>query len=176
MISKYGEPQETTSDSLIWRNIAPFKRLIVHKEVYSARFPLLHQNAIEHVVDYKAPMSRIDDVWRYNGSIVLNRTMGEMSSFADNEAMNILALNLAHKVLSGAMSADAARITFGKETIKFFNGEKTADTSVLSFGGQFQTPDQGESVANKIRWIGDPANQKRTPAQKLNTRQAQEEK
>lgn len=175
MISKYGDPQETTSDSLIWRNVAPFKKIIVHKNVYNHNFPLLHQNAVEHVVDYKAPVGKVDDVWRYNGSIVLDRTKGEMSSFADNEAMNILSLNLAHKVLVGNMSADAARITYGKETLDYLNGKQTANTQVLSFGNQFNTADAGESVTNKIRWSGDPT--RRTPAQqKINLKQAQEEK
>lgn len=174
MIEKYGEPQETTSDKLIWRNIAPFKEIIVHKVVYSHKFPLLHQNALEHVVEYKAPVSKIDDVWNYNGSIVLNRNQGTMSSYADNEAMNILALNLADEVMRGRMSADSARVKFGKETLNFMNGNKTAYTSVLGFGGQYQTADQGETVTNKIRWIGDP-DIKRS-SNKANLRQAQEEK
>lgn len=176
MIAKYGNPTETTSESLIWRNFAPFKAIIVHKAVYSHRFPLLHQNSLEHIVDYKAPMDKIDDVWRYNGSIVLNRTKGEMSSFADNEAMNILALNLAHNVLTSRMGSEAARVTYGKETLNYMNGNKTAYTQVLNFGTQFETADPGQSVTNKIRWIGDPANQRRAPSQNINTRQAQEEK
>ncbi len=176
MITKYGDPHETTSDSLIWRNVAPFKKIIVHREVYSHRFPLLHQNSLEHVVDYKAPQGKVDDIWRYNGSIVLDRTKGTMSSYAENEAMNILSLNLAHKVLSGAMSADAARISYGKETLDYLNGKATANTSVISFGSQFNTADAGESVVNKIRWIGDPSQQRRPAQQNLNLREAQEEK
>ncbi len=175
-IQKYGDPHETTSDSLIWRNVAPFKEIIVHKEVYSHRFPLLHQNSLEHVVDYKAPVGKIDDVWKFNGSIVLNRTKGEMSSFAENEAMNVLSLNLAHQVLTGRIGSETARVMFGKETLNYMNGNKTAYTQVLSFGSQFDTADPGQSVTNKIRWSGDPANQKRAPAQNINTRQAQEEK
>ena len=176
MIQKYGDPQETTSDSLIWRNIAPFKKAIVHKEVYSHYFPLLHRNSLENVVDYRAPVAKIDDVWRYNGSIVLNQTKGEMSSYGENEAMNVLALNLAHKVMSGSMSSDTARVTFGKETMSYLNGTKTAYTQVLNFGTQFNTADEGVSIVNKIRWIGDPANQRRAPAQNINTKQAQEVK
>jgi hypothetical protein len=176
IISKYGEPTETTSDALIWKNVLPFKKIIVHKEVYYHRFPLLHQNALEHVVDYKAPVGKVDDVWRYNGSIVLDRTKGEMSSFADNEAMNILALNLAHEVMSGRMGAEAARITFGKETMNYLNGKRTAYTSVLHFGTQYQTSDPGETITTKIRWVGDPAYQRRPGSQRLETKQAQEEK
>jgi hypothetical protein len=176
MLSRYGDPTETTSDSLIWKNVLPFKKIIVHKEVYYHRFPLLHQNALEHVVDYKAPVGKVDDVWRYNGSIVLDRTKGEMSSFAENEAMNILGLNLANEVLSGRMGSESARITFGKETMNYLNGKRTAYTSVLNFGNQYQTSDPGETITTKIRWIGDPAYQRKPGSQRINTKQAQEEK
>jgi uncharacterized protein YceK len=166
MIDKYGEPHETTSDSLIWRNVAPFREVIVHRNVYSHRFPLLHQTALEHVVDYKATEDRIQEVLKYNGSIIINRTKGQMSALAENEPMNVLALNLADKVMQGKLTAEQARVTFGKETMDFLNGKKTANTQVLNFGNQFNTADQGESVTNKIRWIGDPEG----------TREAQEEK
>lgn len=176
MIEKHGDPQEVTSEELIWRNVAPFKKIVVHKTVYNHKFPLMHQNSLEHVVDYRAPVSKIDDIWRYNGSIVLDRTKGEMSSFSDNEAANILALNLAHDVMMGKRGSDNARVTYGKEALNYLNGNKTAMTQVLTFGGQYETADAGESVTNKIRWQGlGPA---RTPAapQPTTLRQAEEER
>lgn len=176
MLSKYGEPTETTSDQLIWRNVAPFKKVIVHKDVYNDRFPLLHQNALEHVVDYRAPASKVDDIWNYSGSIVLNRNKGEMSSYGENEAMNILSLNLAHDVMTGRYSAESARVLAGKETLSYMNGKATALTSVLKFGGQWQTSDEGKTVTDKIRWIGDPTQQRRPATQNTNTIQAQEDK
>lgn len=172
MVAKYGDPQEITSDSLIWRNVAPFKKIIVHKEVYSHRFPLLHQNSLQHVVDYRGMESKINDIWKYNGSVTLDRTKGEMSSFAENEAMNILALNFAHRIMTGKLTSETARIKFGKETMDYLNGNKLASTSVLEFGNQFQTQDPGETVTTKIRWIGDPDAPKTPKVQ----RQAQEER
>jgi hypothetical protein len=73
------------------------------------------------------------------------------------------------------MSADAARITYGKETLDYLNGKQTENTQVLGFGSQYNTSDAGESVTNKIRWIGDPA-QRRPAEQRVNLKQAQEEK
>lgn len=162
LIAKYGDPQETTSDMLIWRNVAPFKKIVVHKQIYSSHFPLLHQNAVEHTVDYKAPVEKIDDVWRFDGSIVLNRNRGEMSAFGQNEPMNILAFNLADKVLRGQMGSEAARVTYGKEYLNYMDGKRNANTSVLNFGTQYQTPDIDKSVTSKIRWIGDPNAKKTT--------------
>lgn len=176
MVEKHGDPQEVTSEELIWRNVAPFKKIVVHKTVYNHKFPLMHQNSLEHVVDYRAPVSKIDDIWRYNGSIVLDRTRGEMSSFAETEAGNVLAMNLAHDIMAGRRSADNARVTYGKETLNYLNGNKTAMTQVLTFGGQYETADAGESVTNKIRWQGlEPARAPAAP-QTSTLRQAEEEK
>lgn len=176
MIEKHGDPQEVTSEELIWRNVAPFKKIVVHKTVYNHKFPLLHQNSLEHVVDYRAPVAKIDDIWRYNGSVVLDRTKGEMSSFSNTEAGNILALNLAHDVMIGKRGSENARVTYGKETLDYLNGKKTAMTQVLTFGGQYETADAGESVTNKIRWQGLEPRRAPTTTQPATLRQAEEER
>src|SRR5690606_34266014 len=110
LLPQYGDPTEVTSDRLIWSNFAQFKVIIVHKHLYSSYFPLLHQNPVEHVIDYKASSDRITNVWNYNGSVVLNTTQGEMSAFGPNEEMNILSMNLTHKIMSGEINADRARV------------------------------------------------------------------
>lgn len=173
MVSKHGEPTEVTQDSLIWRNAPPFKRIIVHKEVYSSRFPLLHQNSVEHVVDYKAPANEVRDMWNYNGSVVLDRVRGEMAAGGENEPMNILSLNLSNEVLQGKRSPESARIQHGKETLSFLNGNKTASTQALSFGNQINTADSGETITNKIRWAGDKKPATKGPS--VSGREAEEE-
>lgn len=168
MISKYGEPNEKTSELLIWKSdIAPFKKIVVHKVVFESKFPLLHQNALEHTVDYKVNIDKVDDALRFNKSLVFNKAKGEMSSFSDSEAMNILALNLADKVLRGQMGAEAARVKYGKEALNYINGDKAEITQVLNFGEQFESADPDETITSKIRWIGDPDKREK---------QAQEEK
>jgi hypothetical protein len=152
MIEKYGEPNETTSDSLIWRNVAPFKKIVVHREVYSSKFPLLHQSALEHFVDYKAPTAKVVDVWRFDGAVNLDRARGQMSATSQNEPMNFLALNLAHDIMTGKMSAASARIKFGKETMEYLNGHQTVYTQTLNFGSQINTIDPDESITSKISW------------------------
>lgn len=170
MITKYGAPAEATSQMLVWRgNVAPFKEIIVHKEVYTHNFPFLHKDTLEHVVEYQPKVDKVDDVLRYNGAIVFNKIQGEMSSFSNSEAMNILALNLADKIMNGQMGAEAARVKLGKEYLNYVNGEKAAMTSVLNFGTQFQTADQDKPITDQIRWVGDPD-------RKQQTREAQEEK
>ena len=169
MITKYGDPAEVTSQRLVWRgNVAPFKEIIVHKEVYSHNFPFLHKDTLEHVVEYQPKVDKVDDVLRYNGAIVFNKIRGEMSSFSNSEAMNILSLNLADKIMKGQMGSEAARVKLGKEYLNFMNGEKSAVTSVLDFGTQYQTADQDKPITDQIRWVNDP--------DRKETREAQEER
>lgn len=168
MVVRYGEPTEVTRDALIWKNLPVFKRIIVHREVYSNRFPLLHQTPLEHVVNYDAKENRVEEVWKYDGSVVFDRTRGEVTVSGENESMNILSLNLAHSIMQGKMSPSQARIENGKETMNFLNGNRTAMTQALQFGNQINTSDAGETITKKIRWEGETGKQR-------NLRQAQED-
>lgn len=167
IIARYGEPTEVNTSELVWRNVQPFKRIVVHRIVYFTHFPLLHPNAVEHVVNYRAPAKRVENVWVYNGSVVLDRVRGEMAANGNSEAMNVLSLNLANKVLKGEMSASGARIQHGKEALAFINGDRTTYTQTLLFGDQLNTADLGEAITDKIRWPGE---------RKSSRRQAQEAK
>ncbi len=152
MILKHGDPSEKTDNSLIWRKVAPFEKIIVNREVHSSRFPLLHQNAVDHVVKYKVPPERVEDVRKFNGDIRIDSTKGEMTASGENESMNILKLNMANQVSTGKLSADEARIQLGKENLNFMNGQQTAYTQTLTFGQQINTSDKGQSMTKDIQW------------------------
>lgn len=152
MILKHGEPAEKTENTLIWRKVAPFERITVNREVHSSRFPLLHQNAVNHVVKYKVPTNRIEEVRKFNGDISIDSTKGEMTASGENESMNILKLNMASLVSSGKLTADEARVELGKENLNFMNGKQTANTQTLTFGQQINTSDKGQSMTKDIQW------------------------
>lgn len=151
MIEKYGAPSESTSSLLIWRNIAPYKRITVSREEVNHKFPLLHKDVIEHVVEYKVPVEKAADLTRFNGSVTFDRTRGELSARSDQEAMNLLALNLAADILSGKKTASQARSEYGRFAVDYMNGNKTTYTEGLQFGGQYNTADADESI--KINWV-----------------------
>lgn len=155
MIEKHGLPTETTDDTLVWRNIAPFERITVRKEVHSSKFPVLHQNAVDHVVAYRAPMDKVEDVRRYNGSISIDPTKGEMTASGDSESMNILSLNLADEVMRGRLTPEEARTQYSKEALNLMNGQKSAATQELRFGRQFDTADKGKPMSDDMEWKND---------------------
>jgi hypothetical protein len=109
IMQKYGPPQEATPNLLIWRENGPWKRTVVHKDAAEHAFPKEHKDAVEQVVPYKVPVNFFNALAVYNGSVVADRTRGELTSFGDTETTNMLSLNLAHEVMRGRMSAEQAR-------------------------------------------------------------------
>lgn len=153
-ISKFGEPQESTSSLLIWRNVAPFKRITVFKNEVDHKFPMLHKDVIEHVVDYKVPADKLDELSRFDGSLIYNRTAGELAARSNDEAMNFLALNLAHDIVTGQRMVEAARIEFGKVAMDYINGNKGPYIESLQFARQMNTADADQP--SKLNWATAP--------------------
>lgn len=153
MIEKHGMPTEKNQDMLIWKNIAPYKRIVVYREEVQSNFPILHQDVLEHVVGYNVVPERADDVLQYNGSISLNKTRGEISAFSEKESMNILSLNLANDIFQGSRSAEQARVEHGRLALEEINGITSRYTQSLSFGTFMNTANAGESITNKINWV-----------------------
>lgn len=151
MLEKYGQPTEQTTTALIWNNVAPYKRITIYRETVSHKFPILHDDVIEHVVNYRVPLDRAAELIKFDGSISFNRTAGELAVRSDKEAMNILSLNLAADVLSGKRNAENARVEYGKRTVDLLNGNRTAQTENLQFIAQNNTGDPDQSA--KINWV-----------------------
>jgi hypothetical protein len=153
-ISRFGEPQESTSSMLIWRDVSPFKRITVYKKEIEHKFPMLHKDVIEHVVDYKVPSDKVDELTRFDGSLIYNRTAGELAARCNDEAMNFLALNLAHDIVTGQLQVDAARAEFGKVAMDYMNGSKGPYIETLQFGRQMNTADADQPT--KLNWATAP--------------------
>jgi hypothetical protein len=177
LLTKYGEPTESTSSMLVWKGIAPFRRITVYREEVVHRFPLLHKDVIEHVVAYKIPTDKADELTKFDGSILFDRTRGELAARGDDEAMNFVALNLATDIINGKRSADNARIEFGKIAVDFLNGNKSVLTQNLQFVAQTNTSDPDQS--SKFKWAqaeeARPVNQSGQENKKVLLKQSQEE-
>lgn len=108
-MAKYGAPQEATASMLVWHNNAPWKRTIIYKEEVAHDFPMAHVDVMQQFIDFRVKPDKYDEMAKYDGSVVLERTNGEMSARCDKEEANFLAINLAHDVAHGKRTADAAR-------------------------------------------------------------------
>lgn len=133
MVEKYGEPAEETATMLVWHNAGPWKRTIISKEAVQHNFPMPHPDVMEQVIDYQVPWDKFDELAQYDGSVIVERTKGEMSARCDKEAANFLALNLAHDVVTGKQTVNGARAEYASQIKAMMAKESAPYTEGIKF-------------------------------------------
>lgn len=139
VMEKYGPPQEATPSRLIWFDNSPWKRTILYRDSFQHDFPMPHPDLLEQFIDYQAPLDTYDDLAMYDGSVIVERTKGEISARCDKEAMNFLAINLANDIATGERNVEEARQFYAETAMAFMEGE--SDPYVEGF--VFEVPEGG---------------------------------
>jgi hypothetical protein len=140
-IQKYGEPDEVSAERLIWSGNGPWKRTIITKEETDHAFPMPHKDVMEQVIDYRVPPDKFDELAQYDGSVIAERTKGELSARCDKEEANFLALNLANDVVAGKKSVQEARQYYARAVSDLMAGKKDPYVQKLQFAPQRRTAD-----------------------------------
>ena len=144
MLRKYGPPQEATDRLLIWRDNGPWKRTVVHRNGADHAFATPHKDVLEQVVEYKVPLNFFNALSVYNGSVLADRTRGELTAHCDRETTNFLALNLAHDIIRGRLTAEQAREAHTSALQELMAGKSPDYTQKLMIGspqGELADPD-----------------------------------
>ncbi|MDX2205900.1 MAG: hypothetical protein NW223_24330 [Hyphomicrobiaceae bacterium] len=113
-INKYGLPNEASASRLIWHHNGPWLRTVIYAEEVPHEFPTPHHDVLEQSIPYKVPIEKIGDLAAFDGSVLIDRTKGEMSARCEGEEANCLALNLAHEIIQGRKNVDSARKAYGE--------------------------------------------------------------
>lgn len=146
MVAKYGLPQEITPTRLVWEDNRPFRSTIVHREEITHNFPFPHADVLEQVVKYRVPVGKSEKLQRFDGSLVYDRTKGELTSHCDREETNIIALNLADEVVRGLRNVDNARKEFARVAQEYRAGNAHNITNTLMFNPGSETGDADMSI------------------------------
>jgi hypothetical protein len=133
MALRYGPPSEITEDAVVWRDAGLFTRITVHRREVPHDFPRPHVDFLEQTVAFRVPAGKFDELLAFDGSLTIERTTGELSSRCDSERRNVLALNLAHDLVTGATTADAAREAFAQNHLDDVLGLSPAYATALRF-------------------------------------------
>jgi hypothetical protein len=144
MLRKYGAPQEATATHLRWQDNRPWTRTVVHKAAVEHDFPAKHTDVLEQVVPYRVPLNFFEALATFNGSVVADRTRGELAAHCDREQTNILALNLAHDIIRGQKTVAQAREAMGTGLREIAAGRIPDDARELRLGppqGDLRDPD-----------------------------------
>jgi hypothetical protein len=115
MIEKYGVPAEATQSMLCWEKNGPWKRTVVRRYSTAHNFPSPHEDILEQTIDYRVPRGKFDELAAFDGSLIIDRTKGELTARCDTEAANMLALNLADEVVTGKRVVISAREEFARQ-------------------------------------------------------------
>lgn len=147
MSKKYGPPAAMTSEMAIWGKTGPWKRTVVYGKEYPHEFPAHHTDVMQQWVDYKALPEMYDELAAYDGSVVLERTSGEISARCDKEGANFLALNLADEIVRGKRSVEDARKMYGEQIMKMKAKQPAPYTEKLMFTPMMGTGDPDHALA-----------------------------
>ena len=138
---KYGEPDEKSDVMMMWKDTGPWKRTIVYAKEYEHDFPIPHSDVVQQWIDYQVPEDKFDELARFDGSVVCNRTNGELSARCNKEEANMLAINLAYDIIKGNKDVQAARDFYAKQVKDMINGGDPRYTRKLIF-----TPPSGNTA------------------------------
>jgi hypothetical protein len=150
VIDKYGEPDEATDSQLIWRKCGEWKRIVASKTFWQHDFPAPHQDSVESFIDYRVPPERFSDLAVFDGSVIAERTAGEISARCHDEEANRLALNLSHDIVTGAKTVQEARDYYAKEFLDYRRKRPTPYMEKLRF-----TPESGGTADQDRRVLSD---------------------
>jgi hypothetical protein len=133
MIERYGAPNEATPSRLIWFNNGPWKRTMVYRDEVPHNFPKPHTDVLEQFVEYRVPVDKYAEIAAFDGSVIPERTKGEVSARCDMEPMNILALNLMHDIVTGRRGVEDARRFYADAATAFMMSRPSPYAEKLNF-------------------------------------------
>jgi hypothetical protein len=146
VIDEYGEPHEATESLLIWHEVGPWKRMVASRAFYAHNFPAPHHDSVESFIDYRVPTAKFTELAEFDGSVIAERTAGEVSARCHDEQANFLALNLMNDVVTGAKTVEEARRYYAKEFLDFRRGKPTPYMEKLRFSTGDGTADPDERL------------------------------
>lgn len=150
VIDKYGDPDEVTDTQLTWLNPGPWKRMVATSAFHDHNFPVPHTDSVESFIDYQVPIEKFSALAEFDGSVIAERTAGEISARCHDEQANLLALNLAHDIVTGAKSVEEARQYYAKEFADYRRKKPTPYMEKLRFApGDRSAGDPDERILSK---------------------------
>jgi hypothetical protein len=143
LITKYGLPQENNAHELTWYDNGPWKRTVLHKEETQHNFPYPHKDVLEQTVNYRVPVGKMSDLVKYDGSLLIDRTRGELTAHCNNEESNTLTLNIADDIVKGDRSVEQA-LAYHAQVIR---GVQIGEPETYPYKLRFKAPQPAADTA-----------------------------
>lgn len=141
MIDQYGEPDESTPTSLIWRNKGQWVEIIASKKGTQHDFPFPHLDIVESITAYRVSPDKFSELAAFDGSVTVRRTQGLISARCHDEMANLLAINLSHEIIHDTKTVDEARKAYVDIMVDYRAKRPTPFMDALQFPEQKDTAD-----------------------------------
>lgn len=141
---------------MLWVDRTPWKRIQATCDEVVHQFPTPHADFLTQYIDYQVPLDKLGDLGRYDGSCLIDRTMGEAAARCDSEAANFLTLNLTHEIVTGARTVDDARAFYSETLSAYCLGESAPYCEGFQFAvsrGGPGDPDQPAEPGPKAQQV-----------------------
>lgn len=147
LLDHYGAPNEATATKLFWYRVGPWARMELTADQVVHNFPALHTDFLAQYVDYPVRAEHVSDLVNFDGSLIVDRTAGQIGSRCDHEAYNAIAINLAVEIMEGRRSVEDARRLVGETANAFLLGRDAPYAEGLLFTSPAEeTADPDESI------------------------------
>ncbi len=149
LTQKYGLPASVTDNMVVWNDTSPFKRSVVYREEVIHLFPMQHADILQQTIDYRIPLDKVAAISKFDGSLVVDRTRGELSARGEREELNLLALNLADKIVREEISVEEGRREYLTGAQSLQAGMMGPMLTGLNFKSQGMTSDPDTSMQSQ---------------------------
>jgi hypothetical protein len=133
MIEKYGLPNEAMPTKLCWYKNEPWKRTELSSDAVVHNWPTVHSDFLTQVIDYRVPPEMFHLIAMFDGSILCDRTRGEVAARCDTESANVLGMNMVHEIVTGKRTVEDARKTAVESTVAYNLGRSAPYAERLLF-------------------------------------------
>lgn len=138
LLDRYGPPHEATPGRMSWHGIGPWTRMELTADQILHDFPTPHVDFFTQYIRYRVPPAKAAELAAFDGSVLVDRTAGELGSRCDHEAFNTLTLNLAVEIVQGQRSVEDARRLYAETAAAYVMGRPAPYAERLLF-----TPPEG---------------------------------
>lgn len=157
ILDQDGAPNELTPTKLFWYRTAPWSRMELTAEEAVHNFPTPHTDYLTQYVDYPVPPEKASELIAFDGSVLVDRTTGELGARCDHEAYNTLTINLAAEIVAGTRTVEDARRVYAETAAAFVMGRPAPYAERLLFdppeAGTVADPDEsviGGAMAHQL--------------------------
>jgi hypothetical protein len=114
LMDKYGPPDRLETNRLVWHNAGPWGRIAVWDEEdydYSGR---VGRDNLEQTLISDVPRDKRQALAAFSSKITVSQDGKELSVRGTSEALDFLAINLAHEIVRGSRSPAQARLFYDR--------------------------------------------------------------